>query len=138
LGPIYHSYSKYTDSNGVEQRTGFGRHTTNDSFLRKIAGVVGPVASSIIKGKDNINEIAKCTPDDGDKCMDKCLEESWKETEKIHPNMAGYLVQLAKVCKPIFGQLANVNAVRGNFICPLYQYINLLGLRHFLVSYFQY
>lgn len=85
LGPIYHSYSKYTDSTGVVRRRGLGRDTTNDSWWNKIAGVFGPVGSSIIKGKDNINEIAKCTPDDEDKCMDRCLEESWNETEKNLP-----------------------------------------------------
>ncbi len=86
LGPIFHSYSKYTDSKGVVQRVGFGRDTTNDSIAKKIAGVALLVKGSIIKGEENINEEgAKCTPDDGNKCMDKCLERSWKETENNLP-----------------------------------------------------
>lgn len=85
--PLRHEYHCWTNSDGRRTCRGFGRDPNSDP----LKAIIGPVGGKILKDTDNkSNNKESCTPDDKDKCMDKCVAEEWDNVGNNLPSYAWY------------------------------------------------
>lgn len=83
VGPLHHEYSCWIGADGQKVCRGYGRDP-NSSVSQ---AVIGPVGGIILRDSQNASHgESTCTPDDKNKCMDKCLAKEWDNLEHNLPS----------------------------------------------------
>lgn len=89
---LHHEYTAFINSAWEEVSRGYGRDTSNDSATNKLKAILGRVPGKVLKdGENQSYGKSICTKDDGNNCMNKCLEKRWNYAE-AHPPVYGWLI----------------------------------------------
>ena len=82
IGPFHHEYQCWPGPAGQQVCRGYGRDPNSSKF----GAIIGPVPGTIIKDEQNPSHgKQRCTPDNKNKCMDRCAQRQWDSLEKSIP-----------------------------------------------------